>query len=423
MTTMKTLLFKIRKYIAEENRFGFRDWAEMPSNIATTAAYLAQDGLDVAMRDDETYEDSVFGGYDVAAAWVSIADGLYEGLDYLRVAKRKGCRTVLVLFDDWSGMQEAILRDYPDVDFGIRRWDVEVTLSKLLGWMRDGGAFDPRGIVYRKDGAVVDGGEVIHRLEDLHHLGSARKWLEQLNPASYAEFAVRVSSGCPFKCTFCHIRDRANRFRRVDDVLDELECVPAGSFVRILSSDLLQDKEWCRAFAEGIVRRGIDIRWETDSRFTWLKDMELLQLLRKSGCYELAMGLESYHPEMLKAIKKGYKLEQIDQGIENLLKVGIVPGLNMMIGHPSESLETLQATESFLRRISPKQVKLIGVQYLRPLPGTPVSSEIEKLGMLEKPLTYRDFFKSRDEPVLPTNHLSIPQIVEWRRRLVEAYQA
>ena len=133
------------------------------------------------------------------------------------------------------------------------------------------------------------------------------------------------------------------------------------------------------------------------------------------------MGLESYNPQILKAIKKGYRLEQIDRGIENLNAVGITPGVNMMIGHPLESSETLTATESFLRRVSPQKVRLIGIQFLRPLPGTPVSTEMGKLGLLDKPLTYRELYKSRDEPVSATHYLSIPQIVEWRSRLVAAY--
>ena len=120
---MRTLLFKIRHYITEENRFGYRQWAEMPSNIVTTAAYLEERGVDVDVQDRAVYEDRFFGDYQVAAAWVSIADGLYEALDYLRIAKKQGCRTVLVLFDDWAGMQAQVLRDYDFVDFGVRRWE------------------------------------------------------------------------------------------------------------------------------------------------------------------------------------------------------------------------------------------------------------------------------------------------------------
>ena len=63
------------------------------------------------MRDDAGYQDEFFDN-DIVAVWASIADGLYESLDYLRVAKARGCKTVLVLFDDWGRMQHEILTDY-----------------------------------------------------------------------------------------------------------------------------------------------------------------------------------------------------------------------------------------------------------------------------------------------------------------------
>jgi radical SAM superfamily enzyme YgiQ (UPF0313 family) len=421
---MNILLFKLRGYIAEENRFGHRTWAEMPSNIATTAAYLTGQGFDVDIADDAVYPNERFGRYDVVAGWISVADGLFEGLDYLRIAKRAGCKTALVLFDDFAGVQRQILTDYSFVDYGVRRWDVETTLAKLLKHIQSGERYDFRGLVRRMGDLVVDNGEAIHHPENLHHLVSSRAFLERLVPTSYEQFAVRVGSGCPFKCTFCHIGDRDNRYRRIEDVLEELACIPQDSMVRVLSADLPQDTEWLRQFCEGIIARGIRIRWETDSRFTWLKDVEFLKLMRRSGCVELAIGLESYHPDLLKAYKKGYKHEIIEDALKVALQAGITPSLNMMIGHPLENEETLRTTESFLRGLSTKKdVKLIGIQYLRPLPGTKISRELEQHGLLKRPLTYKDFFASRDEPVVPTLALSKSEIVAWRDRLVAAYFA
>jgi radical SAM superfamily enzyme YgiQ (UPF0313 family) len=421
---MHTLLFKMRNFIAEENRFGRRIWAEMPSSIVTTAAYLENSGFSVDVRDDAFYQDSDFDAADVAAGWISLADGLYEGVDYFRAAKARGCTTVLMLFDDWEGLTEQVMKDFPFIDYAIRRWDVETTLGNLLDMLKSGGpapGADMSGIVHRRDGEVVDPGEAIHHAGNLNHLVSARKWIEKLDPATYDEFSIRVGSGCPFKCTFCHIGNRPNRYRQIDDVLDELDALPKGAFVRILSADLPQDVEWVEKFCRGIVERGIDINWETDTRFTWLKDVEYLKLMRASGCVELAMGLESYHPDMLNAYKKGYKPELIGQGIANLLEADIVPALNMMIGHPRETVESLQYTEEFLLHLDPKLVKLLGVQFLRPLPGTKISREAEELGLWKDQSDYREFVFSRDAPVVDTLAMTRGEIVYWRDRLNKAY--
>lgn len=419
---MKTLLFKTRYFLAEENRFGRRSWAELPSSILLTAAYLERSGYDVDVRDDEFMADEVFDGYDVAVGWISLADGLYEGLDYLRVAKGQGLRTILVLFDDWEGLSRQVMEDFEFIDYAVRRWDIETTLERLLSHVRDRTSFNFHGVVHRVGAAtVLDGGEAIHHPESLEHLLSARSWLERLGPNSYEEFSIRVGSGCPFKCTFCHIGERPNRYRRVVDVIDEIAALPRNAFVRILSADLPQNTEWVNSFCQTLVDRKLQIRWETDSRFTWLQDPHQLKLMRRSGCVELAMGLESYHPEMLKAYKKGYKHELISSGIRNLVAAGITPGLNMMIGHPDESEETLVYTEAFLRELDPEEVKLIGIQFLRPLPGTRIFAQARDLGLIDGKVRYSDFYLSRDEPMLPSLALSKDEIISWRHRLVEAY--
>lgn len=419
---MKTLLFKMRGYITEENRFGHRTWDELPSSIVITAGYLSRQGHDIEVLDSAAYDDAAFAPYDAVAGWVSIADGLYEGLDYLRVAKKLGKTTILVLFDDWDDLSRQILEDYPFVDYAIRRWDTETSLENLLSHLRDGTDINPRGLVVRKDGIPIDGGDGLFHDGPLDHLKSARAWIERLDPSSYDEYSIRVGSGCPFKCTFCHIGRRPNRYRPIDALIDELSALPRNAFVRLLSADLPADKEWATRFAEAIVDAKIDVRWETDSRFTWLGDVEFLKLLRRSGCEELAMGLESYHPEILNAYKKGYKHELIDIGLRNLVEVGIRPGLNMMIGNPHETTEHLQYTTDFLRRLDPRKVHLIGIQYLRPLPGTKAYGEATKLGLFPAKYSYRDFFRSRDYPMLPTLSLQPEEIVGWRDKMYEAYK-
>jgi radical SAM superfamily enzyme YgiQ (UPF0313 family) len=419
---MKILCFKIAEMITEENRFGHRPWLEMPSNMVLTVHYLREQGFDVDIAIESFFDDEQFAPYDVVVEWISVADGLYEGLDYLRVAKRQGKTTVQVLFDDWEGLQRQILLDYPFVDYGIRRWDVEISLGNLLSVLRDGGTLaKTAGIVLREGEEVRDGGSVLHRPDDLLHLRSSRKEIEEINPKRFTKFDVRASSGCPFKCTFCHLRARTNRYRRIEDVVDELEALPRGAEVKLMSADLLREGVWVKAFCEKIIERKLEIEWDTDVRFNWLTDLDLLKLMRRAGCTKLALGLESYHPSIIKAVKKGYQMDQIDAGLANLKKAGIIPLLNMMIGHPKDDEETLTVTMDFISAMRENGYELAGIQFLRPLPGTPVEREALELGLLERPLNYRDFVFARQAPVMPTLKLSKSEIVDWHRRMAVAY--
>ncbi|NQV82622.1 MAG: radical SAM protein [Rhodospirillales bacterium] len=419
--TMKVLLFKIRGYIAEENRFGYRPWAEMPSKLVLAAAWLENLGYEVTVRDDEVYQDDFFGEFDVAVAFVSIADGLYECLDYLRVAKMQGCKTAFALFDDWADMQRQVMVDYPFVDFGIRGIDTEFNLGNLIEGLRDGAETGGAGLVWRRGEEVVDGGPAFQNPENLHYLPSARRWIESLRPDEYEQFSLQVASGCPFKCTFCHVGRRSLRFRKVEHVLDELEAFPDGAEVRMIATDFLANPEWARSLAEGIVARNINLRLDTDTRINWLDDRETLKRLKDAGFYKLAFGVESYHPRILKALKKGYSREIIDRGIETLIEVGITPGLNMLVGSPLDDDETLAETEGFIRRL-PKEAVLIGVQYLRATPETEIYDQAVELGLLpDGLLRYQDMVTVRDAPNLPTKFLSVLEIATWKKRLENAY--
>ncbi|SCA56242.1 hypothetical protein MTBPR1_20090 [Candidatus Terasakiella magnetica] len=421
---MKILLFKVREYITEENRFGYRTWKELPSHILLTCRYLRDLGYDVDLKVQDTYLDHDFAGYDVVAQWLSIADGLYEGLDYFRVAKKYGAKTAMLLFDDWEGLQKQILHDYSFVDYGVRGWDSEVNLGQLLAFLDGKNDVIPlTGIVYRtpETGKIFDGGRVIHHSDSLSHLKSSRELIEELGIENYDSHTVRLSSGCPFKCTFCHIRTQNNRYRVTDDFLDELSAFPNGSTLKFMTADIMADADWVRRFCNDVIAKGIRVEWSADCRFNWLKDTELLALMRKAGCYKLDFGVESFHPKMMKKYRKGYTTEVVDAGIQSLLNAGIIPSINMMIGHPEDDAETLASTCDFIASMGKRNVEMVGIQYLRPLPGTPIHNEAVEKGLIPEEYSYKEFTVARHSPMLPTCHLSMEQLISWKSKMDHAY--
>ena len=171
---MKILLNKLLPYITEENRFGFRSWKELPSNILTTARFLEDKGLKLDVKVQEVFKKDDFNDFDIVVSWVSVADGLYEGLDYLRVAKKLGLKTVLILFDDWEGFSKEILEDYSFVDFAIRRWDIEHNLLNVINKIK-GRKYDSYGFVFRDKYKVIDLGEKIYNHNSLFSLKKFKK--------------------------------------------------------------------------------------------------------------------------------------------------------------------------------------------------------------------------------------------------------
>ena len=78
-------------------------------------------------------------------------------------------------------------------------------------------------------------------------------------------------------------------------------------------------------------------------------------------------------PEMLKRIKKGIKLEQVNSAVKMCQQAGMIAHESFIIGLPGETKETLQETDKFA-----KSTKAIyGYHFLAPFPGTTVREKIQ----------------------------------------------
>lgn len=54
-----------------------------------------------------------------------------------------------------------------------------------------------------------------------------------------------------------------------------------------------------------------------------LVDKELLQHMKRAGCYAVAYGIESASPDIIKVINKGITLEQAEEAVRISQAVGL----------------------------------------------------------------------------------------------------
>jgi radical SAM superfamily enzyme YgiQ (UPF0313 family) len=73
-------------------------------------------------------------------------------------------------------------------------------------------------------------------------------------------------------------------------------------------------------------------------------DMEQIIKLKKSGCNELFIGIESGSPRILKSIHKTYDVEVIKKNISMLLVSGIAVKGYFIYGFPKETIEDFNMT-------------------------------------------------------------------------------
>ncbi len=77
------------------------------------------------------------------------------------------------------------------------------------------------------------------------------------------------------------------------------------------------DRQRTKELCERIIAEGMKIEWSAQVRVESAKDPELLDLMAKSGCYMVFVGLESINPATLKAYNKSQTVQGIKDCVIN----------------------------------------------------------------------------------------------------------
>jgi len=135
--------------------------------------------------------------------------------------------------------------------------------------------------------------------------------------------------------------------------------------------------------------------------------------MRNAGCDNLYLGVESGSQEILKRLKKGIQLSQVERAFQLARKAGIKTQAFFMMGGPGETKETLKETIDFAVRLDPDNAQFAAAV---PYPGTEMYEESLRKGYL-KASTWEDY-AARDI-VLETETLSRLDLEKAR---LEAYR-
>ena len=89
--------------------------------------------------------------------------------------------------------------------------------------------------------------------------------------------------------------------------------------------------------------------WYGFARFSpLLTDPDFCRRLAASGCVMLQLGLESADQQVLDALGKGTRLDQIDRALRNLAEAGIGVFLYVLFGTPAETRDAARRTRDFV---------------------------------------------------------------------------
>jgi len=249
-------------------------------------------------------------------------------------------------------LREKVLEECSAIDYGVAR-DGERTLVELC--KGELGEEEIKGLIYRDNGRIVSTAER-EPVADLDKIPWPRFEKFELN-RYFREISLYTSRGCPYSCIFCarHVLAPKYNVRSGGNVGDELEYWYQKGYRKFNIEDdnfnLIQGRVY--AICDEIERRklrGLTLRCSNGIRADRV-DRAMLARMREVGFAYLAFGVDAGNDRMLKVVKKGETMADIESAIANACQLGYSIKLFFIIGNPSEKPEDIEDISAVPRKL------------------------------------------------------------------------
>ena len=256
-----------------------------------------------------------------------------------------------------SGDPKVAMEALENVDYGVIG-EGEITMNELCHFLEEGGKTeDVEGIIFEE--------------RDCYLINRPRKELKNLDLIPWPDYNgfdinkyltsnppgisgmnrknivfMLASRSCPYNCTFCfHTTGRKYRQRSLDDFFAELDSLVLQHKIdyicladELFSNNIDRVKNFCKRIKK------YKIKWWAQFRVGKNITVELLNILKDSGCDVMTFGLESADNRVLKSMRKDITVEQIEKTLSIVYKVGISFEGAFIFGDIAETNETAKNT-------------------------------------------------------------------------------
>jgi anaerobic magnesium-protoporphyrin IX monomethyl ester cyclase len=279
---------------------------------------------------------------------------------------------------DATDQAEAYLRN--GVDF-VLRGEAEQTLVELCSSILSRRFhLDIPGLVYL-DGMsnLVQSATRTPKNASWNTLPKPARELIDLEPyrrawtSAHGHFSVNVvaSRGCPYRCNWCAKPISGDKFhirpaRLVAAEIRELKETYGAQHIWFGDDVFALNHHWVQDFANEIEAMRCALPFKIQSRAD-LMTQTTVAALKRAGCAEIWMGVESGSQKVLNAMDKGLRVSDVITARSRLADEGIRACYFLQFGYPGETWEDIQQTIALVRNTHPDD---IGISFSYPLPGT-----------------------------------------------------
>ncbi|MDD1706103.1 MAG: B12-binding domain-containing radical SAM protein [Methanoregulaceae archaeon] len=371
-----------------------------PLGICYVASFLERAGYTVSIVDgevlnagiDETVSQVLSKGSRIIGITSTITS-FHNAIEVGRRLKRVQPDLVLILGGPYvSALMARSLE--PSFDFGVFG-EGEYTVLELMEYLTGKSKRDIssiRGLIYR-DNSDLRINEPREYIQDLDGLPwPARHLLPPLhlyrpNSQCYRKLPATTmitSRGCPYNCIFCDhsVFGRKYRAFSAEYVVNEMQHLVEKYGIReiwIVDDTFTLNKKRVMDISDLIIGRGIKVSWSCLGRVNTVSP-ELLHKMKEAGCWMIAYGIETGNQEVMDFLRKGITIGEVRQAIAWTRDAGLLAKGYFMIGHPTDTLETIDETISFAKEL---QLDYALFTITSPLPNTDLFEICRTIGKVD----------------------------------------
>lgn len=387
--------------LTREERFGAmakHGATAPPLSLCYLAAALRKSGIQSKIIDalsfDKSLEETVEEIVSQHPRYVGISSttvGIFRAAELAgQVKKINPDITTIIGGPHITAVPQETMAKFPPFDIGVIG-EGEITLVELIQTLGSSGSPDKvNGLILRKsptDTFLTEPRLPIEYLDSIPipawdmvpHLKYYRESATRFSKLPLG--AVITSRGCPGKCLFCDTSVFGRRFRAhsADYVITMIKYLKSNYGINSLvfyDDYFVVDRKRLREICVKMIEEKVNLEWVCSARVNAITE-EILVLMKEAGCFQIAFGIESGNQKILDIQQKGITLERIRHAVEITHKAGIRTKGYFMIGHPTETPETIRETIDFARSIPLDNFQ---ATYFTPLPGSVAYNVVHKYG-------------------------------------------
>lgn len=324
--------------------------------LGSIAAYAREkhENLDIRYLDTRIEEkkemDAFFQTKFDLIGFTAMAGIFNEVLDLAELIKKLHPKTLIVVGGPYVSTLGKEVLDFNQIDFGVYG-EGEETFTEIINHLKVKSPLNKiNGLIFRNEKGEVVKNPPRKLFKDIDTLPMPAYDLFKMH--KYPNHRLVTSRGCPFKCSFCSSAvfwDYNWKKRSAKNLAEEVKYLIKnyGRKTFFFNDDsfnmsLNRAEEICDEF----INQKLNILWTTPLRADRITP-GLAEKMKKAGCYNVAIGIESANNDLLLRMEKQTTIEQITEGIRIFRNAGIEVLGQFLIGNIGETNATFEETLNY----------------------------------------------------------------------------